>query len=89
MNLKNHVVELRDDNTIIDGKPLVLPNIQFIKALKPGANGIVFEAYDKLLDRKVAVKVWLPRVNDSRDKYQQRLPNTQTKRAEKRKETHL
>jgi len=55
----------------IDGILVSIPNIRLVKALESGANGIVFEALDTMLKRRVAVKIWLPKPGDSRDKFRQ------------------
>lgn len=47
-----------DGALIIDGKRVDIPNFSIMGHLGTGANGAVFEAHDKLLNRKVAIKVW-------------------------------
>lgn len=49
-----------------------LPFLDDWSYLSKGANGIVFAAYDRLLDRRVAIKIWIKiNVKDRRDKEKQ------------------
>ena len=66
-------IRIENGGVIVDGLFLRIPNIELRRILPPGANGIVFEAHDTLLDRKVAVKIWLPSKNDKRDRKKQAL----------------
>ena len=66
--------EIKDGSLFIDGRSVDLSGIYFVKPLEPGANGLVFEAFDNTLERPVAVKFWTPqRKNDNRDKRTQAL----------------
>ena len=66
--------EIKDGSLFIDGRSVDLNGISFVKPLQPGANGLVFEAFDNTLERPVAVKFWTPqRKNDNRDKRKQGL----------------
>jgi serine/threonine protein kinase len=58
----------------VQGYLLSVPNVTFVKELVPrGANGLVFEAFDNMLRRRVAVKVWVPLERDRRDRRKQAL----------------
>ena len=45
----------------IDHQNITIPKIRFIEILGEGANAVVLKSHDNLLDRDVAVKIWLPR----------------------------
>lgn len=67
-------IQVNQDSLIIDGNTITIQNINFIKEMLPrGANGLVFQATDTQLQRLVAVKIWIPRQGDSRDRTQQAL----------------
>lgn len=51
----------------VNNIPLTFPNLVFIKEIGKGANGVVFEANDNLLGRKVAVKVWKRTIPDAKN----------------------
>jgi hypothetical protein len=42
----------------IDGRRIEFQDISFLYEIAAGANGVVFAAHDKLLDRRIAVKIW-------------------------------
>jgi len=67
------ISKLEDGNAIVNDLVIEIDHIILKKAFKPGGNGIVFEAYDKILDRDVAVKVWIPKKENHRDKNEQAL----------------
>ncbi len=71
--LKKTCLKIEDGKAIVNGLIIEIDHIILKKAFKPGANGIVFQAYDKLLERDVAVKVWIPKKGDYRDKNEQAL----------------
>ena len=71
--LRKLTLEIEDGKAIVNGLVIEIENINLIKAFKPGANGIVFQAHEYPLDRPVAVKVWLPKKGDHRDKDEQAL----------------
>lgn len=67
-------VQVENESVTIEGQCFSIPNISFIKEISPrGANGLVFEATDEILKRKVAVKIWVPRQADTRDRKKQAL----------------
>lgn len=49
---------VRDGNLVMANKTLSLPGLRLGKELGRGANAVVFDAVDTLLNRSVAVKVW-------------------------------
>jgi len=49
---------LKEGSISIDGKRLRIPGLRLIKEAGRGANAVVFEATDEVLQRRVAVKVW-------------------------------
>src|ERR1700733_8490049 len=49
---------LKDGSIRVEGKLLRIPGLRLLKEAGRGANGVVFEATDELLQRRVAVKVW-------------------------------
>ncbi len=74
MKLDNIQVKISTDYLVVQGKKLQIPNHTFVKEILPrGANGLVFEAIDQRLERKVAVKVWIPSKEDHRDRKEQAL----------------
>ena len=67
-------VQLSQDSLVIDGYDVIIPNYVFIRELLPrSANGIAFRANDTILNRTVAIKIWIPRETDSRDRSKQAL----------------
>jgi serine/threonine protein kinase len=57
-----------------DGHPLELGHYDIKKEISRGANGVVYEAEDTLLQRRVAIKIWTKlKAEDRRDKVQQGL----------------
>lgn len=46
------------DGVCINGNSFIFYSKQIIKKLGSGSNGLVFEAWDKLLLRKLAIKIW-------------------------------
>jgi len=71
--LRKLTLKIEDGKAIVNGFVIEIDNIKLIKAFKPGANGIVFQAHEYPLDRPVAVKVWIPKKGDYRDKDEQAL----------------
>ncbi|MDD3417484.1 MAG: protein kinase [Lachnospiraceae bacterium] len=49
----------------INGNKIEIPKYKFISKISHGKNGIVIKSIDPLLNRQVAVKIWLPRENFS------------------------
>ena len=55
-------VQVSPDRLIINGYPVSLPVITFIEEIQPrGSNSLVFKTKDSILNRLVAVKIWIPR----------------------------
>lgn len=68
-SLANIKVQVNRDSVVIGGNKITIQNIVFIKEMLPrGSNGLVFQATDIFLKRPVAVKIWIPRKTDSRDR---------------------
>jgi serine/threonine protein kinase len=59
--------EIKDNILFIDDKKFILANFCFCEDIGGGGNAKVYLAYNKLLNRKEAVKVWKPK------KYQQKV----------------
>jgi len=67
-------VKLETGRLTINGYPIPIPNIYFVEEIRPrGANGLVFKCTDTILRRLVAVKIWIPRQGDPRDRSRQAL----------------
>ena len=67
-------VKLETGHLTINGHTISIPNISFIEEIHPrGANGLVFRCTDTVLRRLVAVKIWIPRRDDLRDRSRQAL----------------
>jgi hypothetical protein len=62
---------LKNGSALIDGRALTLPSHELIQVIGSGANGIVFKANNRTLNRVEAVKFWLPRKGDPRNKVKQ------------------
>jgi serine/threonine protein kinase len=75
-------VILKDGSAVIDGKPFPLASHELTKIIGSGANGVVFKANNRLLQRVEAVKLWLPGDSDGRDKVKQGMLETQKQAAE-------
>ncbi len=72
--LSTLAVHIKHDSVTIDGHVYRIPGHSFTRELQPrGTNGIVFEAYDESLQRKDAIKIWIPTKHDPRDRRQQAL----------------
>lgn len=65
------VYDVMDGKAIVDDIPVTLPNVEFEKLVDHGANAVVFLGEDTILRRKLAVKIWMPKKNDKRNKYKQ------------------
>ena len=68
---------INQNTATINGCDIAIDNIVFIDYLGKGANSIVFRGYDELLDRYLAIKIWIYKSNDGRDKYKQALMEAQ------------
>lgn len=67
-------VKLEPDRLIINGFLISIPHISFVEEIRPrGTNGLVFKCTDTVLRRLVAVKIWIPRQDDRRDRSRQAL----------------
>ena len=68
------IVKLNQDSLVIDGHPVVIRNYVFMQELLPrGANGLVFKANDTILNRIVAIKIWIPKETDKLDRSRKAL----------------
>jgi serine/threonine protein kinase len=72
---------LKNGGALIDGKLFALTSHELTKIIGFGANGVVFKANNKRLMRIEAVKLWVPRDGDRRDKVKQGLLETQRQAA--------
>jgi serine/threonine protein kinase len=76
--MDNTKLDVRDGKILIDNSMLNLSGITVERQVSEGANGVVFEASDKILNRRVAVKVWRKlKARDTRDKLRQGLLEAQ------------
>lgn len=72
--LANIEAECAKDHVKIDGRPYYITNHSFVREIRPrGSNGVVFETYDQFLERRDAVKIWIPVEEDDRDRQKQAL----------------
>jgi len=71
MNLSN--VKINNGEVYINDLKLNFENIEVKNIIGKGANGIIFHCIDKNLNREVAIKVWVEKDNDNRDKLKQGL----------------
>jgi Serine/threonine protein kinase len=53
--------EIKEQVLLVNDMELYIPNLYFIKEIGKGANAKVFLAYNNLLNRKEAVKIWVPK----------------------------
>jgi serine/threonine protein kinase len=58
---------------VLIGEALALGEIHVDKEIGRGANGVVYRGHDFLLSRDVAIKVWVSKKGDKRNKLQQGL----------------
>jgi serine/threonine protein kinase len=72
LNWENRVT-LTKNHILIDDETFFLDNIEFNNIIDSGANAIVIKGFDTVLMRIVAIKVWLTKINDRRDKIKQGL----------------
>ncbi len=64
--------EISNGKIRINGSEYSVPNIDLVKIVGQGANGIVVLGQNRYLNRRVAVKLWMPlKKGDRRDKYEQ------------------
>jgi serine/threonine protein kinase len=75
--LMEHKIVLENGAAYIDGKQFPLKTHELVEVAGKGANGVVFKAKHRFLDRVEAVKLWLPRPDDRRDKIKQGIYETQ------------
>ncbi|MEQ1557776.1 MAG: protein kinase [Methyloglobulus sp.] len=69
-SINGNVVTIDRDAILIE---ISIDNIKFIDYLGEGANSIVFRGFDELLERDIAIKIWISKLSDTRDKYIQAL----------------
>lgn len=61
-----------DGNVRIDNREIAVPNYRIEQVIGGGANGVVFRARHRYLNRQVALKLWFKRrLKDRRDKFRQ------------------
>jgi hypothetical protein len=76
--MDNTKLDVRNGKILIDNSMLNLSGITVERQVSEGADGVVFEASDKILNRRVAVKVWRKlKARDTRDKLRQGLLEAQ------------
>ncbi len=66
-------ISIKEGKPCINGNLLRIENVVAKKVLGKGANGIVFYGIDEMLNREVAVKVWVQNKKDNRNKLSQGL----------------
>jgi serine/threonine protein kinase len=67
-------IRIENGSLLIDSKAQHIGDLVFDHEIARGANGIVFKATDPILQRSVAIKIWLTlNTRDRRDKYKQGL----------------
>lgn len=66
-------IDIKEGKLCINGALLHVENIVVKKVIGKGANGVVFHGIDEILNREVAVKVWVQNKKDSRNKLSQGL----------------
>lgn len=74
-------IVLKNDTAHINGKLFPLKTHDLLEIAGKGANGVVFKAKHRFLNRVEAVKLWLPRLGDKRDKVRQGIYETQNQAA--------
>jgi len=74
-------VVLENGAAYIKGQRFPLDTHELIEVAGKGANGVVFKAKHRFLNRVEAVKLWLPRAGDKRDKIKQGIYETQNQAA--------
>ncbi len=62
-------VEVKKSRLLIKGK--AFPNYQILDKIGKGANGVILLARNEILGRDEAIKVWLPKDGDNRNKNEQ------------------
>lgn len=65
--------KIKEGKIYVNGIQLSIENIEIKRIIGKGANGIVFYGIDEILDREVAVKVWVKKNKDNRNKLKQGL----------------
>lgn len=58
----DHSVKLHAGIAVIDGTVCEIEDVRLIGVIGDGANGVVFDAVDLILNRPVAAKIWWPRL---------------------------
>ena len=79
--LVQDTVVLENGAAYIKGQRFPLDTHELIEVAGKGANGVVFKAKHRFLNRVEAVKLWLPRAGDKRDKIKQGIYETQNQAA--------
>lgn len=76
-----HQIHLKNGFAYIAGRQFPLKTHELLEIAGQGANGVVFKARHKFLNRIEAVKLWLAAPNDIRDKVKQGIYETQNQAA--------
>jgi serine/threonine protein kinase len=58
---KKPEISLSEGQLSINGQKIAIPKIDLIDIIGKGANAVVLKGHDNLLNRDVAIKIWLPR----------------------------
>lgn len=77
MVTKRPVLQIKERKLLVNGQPFSLGAYNFEREIGAGANGSVFKAQSALLRRDEAVKLWLPRPGDKRNKVRQGMLEAQ------------
>jgi serine/threonine protein kinase len=71
-------LDVRDGKILIDNDILNLSGMTVERKISQGKNGVLFEAVDNILNRRVAIKIWVKlKAHDKRDKLRQGLLEAQ------------
>lgn len=77
MAAKRPILRVENQKLWVSGQPFPLGAYIFEREIGSGANGFVFKAQSALLKRDEAVKLWLPRAGDRRNKVHQGMLEAQ------------
>lgn len=67
-------VKLEPSYLTINDNIISIPSMSFVEEIRPrGTNGLVFKCTDTVLRRPVAIKIWIPRQDDHRNRRRQAL----------------
>lgn len=71
------IYSINGNSVEVNGEVISIENIVFTSLIGKGANSVVFKGYDELLDRYLAIKIWVTQKEDGRDKYKQAIKESQ------------